>query len=300
MAELSHRVLVQHVREILKDADLEVMTPKLVRQQLRDRLMMDMEERKKEIGSIIHKILDEREANDALNNSKKKDTKNGDSNRYSPSKRKSDGNDDEDDGGSNSSSSDSLSDNDNNGVERVKSKSRTKLRRKSSKRSSSDSNNSDNNSDVDQIDRDAELARKLQEAERRPTRNSLKGIRFQSKPIRKEKKKGKKSADDEDEEKLSDKKSKKTGYMKPCQLSHTLGSCSFIGTFEMPRHEVVSRIWKHVKDNNLFDPRNRQYCICDDELEKVVGKKRFRLFGMMKYLSHHIDIAPNEIVEKDV
>lgn len=38
------------------------------------------------------------------------------------------------------------------------------------------------------------------------------------------------------------------------------------------------------------DPKNKQFAICDDELMKVIGVKRFRTFGMMKYLkSHFVD-----------
>lgn len=35
------------------------------------------------------------------------------------------------------------------------------------------------------------------------------------------------------------------------------------------------------------DPKNKQFAICDDELFKVIGVKRFRTFGMMKYLKNH-------------
>lgn len=35
------------------------------------------------------------------------------------------------------------------------------------------------------------------------------------------------------------------------------------------------------------DPSNKQYAICDDDLLKVIGVKRFRTFGMMKFLKNH-------------
>lgn len=37
----------------------------------------------------------------------------------------------------------------------------------------------------------------------------------------------------------------------------------------------------------LQDPKNKQFAICDEELMKVIGVKRFRTFGMMKYLKNH-------------
>lgn len=55
----------------------------------------------------------------------------------------------------------------------------------------------------------------------------------------------------------------------------------------MARHEVVKKIWAIIKERNLYDPKNKQYAICDDDLMKVIGVKRFRTFGMMKYLKTH-------------
>jgi upstream activation factor subunit UAF30 len=60
-----------------------------------------------------------------------------------------------------------------------------------------------------------------------------------------------------------------------------------MGADEMPRHEVVKRIWKIIKEKNLYDPKNKQFAICDPQLEKIIGVKRFRTFGMMKYLMPH-------------
>lgn len=44
-----------------------------------------------------------------------------------------------------------------------------------------------------------------------------------------------------------------------------------------------------VKEMTIFlqDPKNKQFAICDEELMKVIGVKRFRTFGMMKYLKNH-------------
>jgi len=60
-----------------------------------------------------------------------------------------------------------------------------------------------------------------------------------------------------------------------------------MGTEQMARHEVVKKIWGIIKEKNLYDPKNKQYAICDDALLKVIGTKRFRTFGMMKYLKNH-------------
>jgi len=55
----------------------------------------------------------------------------------------------------------------------------------------------------------------------------------------------------------------------------------------MARHEVVKKMWALIKEKNLADPKNRQFAICNDELLPVFGIKRFRTFGMMKYLKNH-------------
>jgi chromatin remodeling complex protein RSC6 len=40
----------------------------------------------------------------------------------------------------------------------------------------------------------------------------------------------------------------------------------------MARHEVVKKVWAIIKERNLYDPKNKQFAICDDELLKVFGE----------------------------
>lgn len=40
----------------------------------------------------------------------------------------------------------------------------------------------------------------------------------------------------------------------------------------MARHEVVKRIWAIIKEKNLYDPKNKQFAICNEELLPVFGK----------------------------
>lgn len=69
------------------------------------------------------------------------------------------------------------------------------------------------------------------------------------------------------------------------QLSPELAS--LMGEETLPRHEVVKKVWALIKERNLYDPKNKQFAICDADLLKVIGVKRFRTFGMMKYLQPH-------------
>lgn len=78
---------------------------------------------------------------------------------------------------------------------------------------------------------------------------------------------------------------KGTGFTKPLKLSPELAE--LMGAESLARHEVVKKVWEIIKTRNLYDPKNKQFAICDDELYKVMGVKRFRTFGMLKYLKEH-------------
>jgi len=103
----------------------------------------------------------------------------------------------------------------------------------------------------------------------------------------------KKSADSDDEDWGKKKKAKKaaggpkkaTAFTKSYKLSPELGD--LVGSDVMPRHEVVKKMWAYIKENKLQDPEQKQFAVCDDALLKIIGVKRFRTFGMMKYLKDH-------------
>ncbi|KAI8422904.1 hypothetical protein MSG28_014016 [Choristoneura fumiferana] len=117
------------------------------------------------------------------------------------------------------------------------------------------------------------------------------------KPAPKKKRGKKKGSDDEDADWGKSKKEKTPkakkaggrgkggGYTRAYKLSPALAE--LMGEEEMPRHEVVKRVWAIIKEKKLYDPNNKQFAICDDALYKVIGTKRFRTFGMMKYLKTH-------------
>uniref|UniRef100_A0A0C9QAT4 Spp27_0 protein n=1 Tax=Fopius arisanus TaxID=64838 RepID=A0A0C9QAT4_9HYME len=113
------------------------------------------------------------------------------------------------------------------------------------------------------------------------------------KPGKKGKKKGSDSDSDEDwgkSKKATGGAKKgggkgKGGYTRAITLSPELAAV--VGADQMARHEVVKKVWSIIKERNLYDPKNKQFAICDEELMKVIGVKRFRTFGMMKYLKNH-------------
>ena len=94
------------------------------------------------------------------------------------------------------------------------------------------------------------------------------------------------SSSDSDGPKKKRGKQVNTGYTKPVKISEDLEA--IIGVKEAPRHEVIKRMWAYIKENNLQDPKNKQFANCDEKLEKVIGESRFKCFGMVKYLQNHM------------
>jgi len=105
------------------------------------------------------------------------------------------------------------------------------------------------------------------------------------------KRRGSSEEDDSDYEKPKPKakrSSKGNGYTAPVKLSSELAD--IVGGDEMPRHEVIKKMWQYIKDNKLQDPKNKQFIKCDEKLSKIVPTKKFRGFGMAKYLKDHMNV----------
>ena len=61
-----------------------------------------------------------------------------------------------------------------------------------------------------------------------------------------------------------------------------------VGKKELPRSEVVSKVWEYIKAHNLQDPKDKRNINADDKLEKIFGKKSASMFEMNKHLSAHL------------
>lgn len=109
-------------------------------------------------------------------------------------------------------------------------------------------------------------------------------------------KRKKKGSDDDSDDDFKPKKKKKAGggggkpnaFTKPIKLSEELAD--IVGDNEMPRHEVVKRMWAYIKENKLQDPKNKQIIICDEKLSRVIPTKKFKGFGMTKFLKEHMNV----------
>ena len=76
------------------------------------------------------------------------------------------------------------------------------------------------------------------------------------------------------------------GLARPVTPSADLAAIT--GSAPLPRSEVVSKVWDHIRRNKLQNPQNKREIIADDKLRKVFGKDRCSMFEMNKHLSNHL------------
>ena len=61
-----------------------------------------------------------------------------------------------------------------------------------------------------------------------------------------------------------------------------------VGKDDLPRSEVVSKLWTYIKDNKLQDEKDKRQINPDDKLGKVLGTKSLSMFEMNKHISAHV------------
>ncbi|WP_129794093.1 SWIB/MDM2 domain-containing protein [Sphingosinicella sp. CPCC 101087] len=79
---------------------------------------------------------------------------------------------------------------------------------------------------------------------------------------------------------------RQSGLQRPVTPSKELAAIT--GSDPLPRSQVVSKIWDHIKKNNLQDPKNKREIVADDKLRAVFGKDRVSMFEMNKHISRHV------------
>ena len=75
-------------------------------------------------------------------------------------------------------------------------------------------------------------------------------------------------------------------FMKPLKASSALAAV--IGSQDMPRTQVVKKLWQYIKKNNLQDPKNKRNIVADAKLKDVFGKKVVTMFEMTKIINKHL------------
>lgn len=256
MAEVSKETLRKEIAALLKGADLSKTSSKKVRQELEKKLDTDLDDRKKEIDTLVMDAIKKAKAT-------KKNGK-GDSDDEGNDDAEVDEEEDEDE------------DEEEEEVVKPAKKAAAVVKRKKADTSDESAGSDDDDGDKD----DGDYSPK-------------KGAPSKKKAPANKRGRKKKDDSDSDEDWKGAKKGKKgggakragSGYTKSITLSPELAS--LMGSESLPRHEVVKKMWAIIKERNLYDPTNKQYAICDDDLMKVIGVKRFRTFGMMKFLKNH-------------
>ena len=76
------------------------------------------------------------------------------------------------------------------------------------------------------------------------------------------------------------------GLARPVTPSADLAQ--IVGKDPLPRSEVVSKVWDHIRKNNLQNPQNKREIVADDKLRKIFGKDKVSMFEMNKHLSNHV------------
>ena len=73
---------------------------------------------------------------------------------------------------------------------------------------------------------------------------------------------------------------------KPLKPSSQLAAV--VGKGDLPRTEVVSKVWEYIRKHNLQNPENKREILADDKLKAVFGKDKVTMFEMNKLFSNHL------------
>ena len=79
---------------------------------------------------------------------------------------------------------------------------------------------------------------------------------------------------------------RQSGLQRPVTPSADLAAIT--GPDPLPRSQVVSKVWAHIKKNNLQNPANKREILADDKLKKIFGKDSCSMFETNKHLSRHL------------
>lgn len=76
------------------------------------------------------------------------------------------------------------------------------------------------------------------------------------------------------------------GIAKPVTPSPELAK--IVGKDELPRSEIVSKMWEYIKKHNLQNPENKREILADDTLKPIFGADKVTMFEMNKHISKHV------------
>ena len=76
------------------------------------------------------------------------------------------------------------------------------------------------------------------------------------------------------------------GIAKPVTPSPELAA--IVGTADLPRSEIVSKMWDHIKKNNLQNPANKREILADAKLKPIFGGDKATMFELNKHIAKHV------------
>lgn len=80
---------------------------------------------------------------------------------------------------------------------------------------------------------------------------------------------------------------KPNALQKPLTPSAELAAV--VGSAQLSRGEVVSKMWDYIKKNNLQNPANKREILADAKLKPIFGgKDKVSMFEMNKHLAGHL------------
>lgn len=146
------------------------------------------------------------------------------------------------------------------------------------------------------MDDDAAFAARLQAEEDRNSRPTRGGApRKQKAASAKKSKTSKKKtsakvtgSDDSDvDDSASPRKvNRNTGFHKPMILSPI--AADFFGETQISRPQMTKKIWEYIKANDLQDPADRRFIVCDEKLRPLLQQDKISMFKMTKALNQHL------------
>ena len=71
-------------------------------------------------------------------------------------------------------------------------------------------------------------------------------------------------------------------------VSPSADLAEIVGKDDLPRSEVISKVWDYIKKHNLQDPKDKRQINADAKLAKIFGRKSVSMFEMNKHLSAHL------------
>ena len=57
---------------------------------------------------------------------------------------------------------------------------------------------------------------------------------------------------------------------------------------QLPRPQVVKKLWEHIKGHELQDPNDKRQIRCDEKMQAVFKQARVDMFQMNKLIGNHL------------